>query len=97
LAAKFFLDNKIPLKSIRHALPPAINGLYVVRTAPLRQVAGEVISGYGPLSFRIILGQRGLSTFVIILLTGMRGNKNRSFVLFFYQGEIHGFRNKILE
>jgi lysophospholipase L1-like esterase len=31
LAAKFFLDNKIPLKSIRHALPPAINGLYVVR------------------------------------------------------------------
>jgi acyl-CoA thioesterase-1 len=31
LAAKFFLDNKISLNSIRCALPPALNGLYVVR------------------------------------------------------------------
>jgi acyl-CoA thioesterase I len=31
LAAKFILDKKIPLTSIRYALPPTINGLYVVR------------------------------------------------------------------
>jgi acyl-CoA thioesterase I len=32
LAVKFFLDKQIPLNSIKHALPPDINGLYVVRS-----------------------------------------------------------------
>jgi acyl-CoA thioesterase I len=31
LAVKFFLDNKIPLNAIRHALPSVISGLYVIR------------------------------------------------------------------
>jgi hypothetical protein len=31
LAAKFFLDKKIPLTSLKYMLPSAINGLYVVR------------------------------------------------------------------
>jgi lysophospholipase L1-like esterase len=35
LAAKFFLDKKIPLTSLRHALPPVLNGVYVVRNGAM--------------------------------------------------------------